>query len=258
MVHQRPAASGLGRSRWWLDGLRQVIPWLKGRSLTCVWQTLKRAGLVYKRGRTYVHSPDPHYDLKLAYITAAQRQVIAAPQQVVFLYQDELTYYARPSLHRDYAVSGHDQLRVDVGHTMNRVRRIAAVVDLVSARVIAWQRAHFKVATLLAFFRHIEQVYAHATRIFIALDNWSVHFHPTLSLAFQHSRLTFLRLPTYAPWTNPIERLWLLLKQQVIHHHGSTHDWLALQGRVQVWLDQWAHGSSWLADYLDFNSVFNC
>ena len=86
------------RSRWSLASIRQAIHEFEACTLACVWKTLQRLGLVYKRGREYVHSPDSDYALKLASVAAAKQQVLRAPEQVVLMYQDELTDYCRPKL----------------------------------------------------------------------------------------------------------------------------------------------------------------
>jgi hypothetical protein len=82
---------GLARSRWWLEGLRQVVPWLADHSLGGIHGVLRRLGVVYKRGRRYVHSPAPHYDAKLAAMAQARAHAATDPQHVVFLYEDALT-----------------------------------------------------------------------------------------------------------------------------------------------------------------------
>jgi len=243
LLHRSPHQAGLERSRWWLAGLRQAVSALHNYSLVGIWRLLRRWRLVYKRGRHYVHSPDPDYDTKLAYLEAARQMSQREPQRFVLLYADELTYYQRPSLARAYAPSGHDQLRVLTGHQPNRQRRIAAALHPPTGQLLAWQRTRFRVPTLLAFLRTLEAAYPQAERIFIAWDNWPTHFHPHISLALQTSRLTLLRLPTYAPWTNPVEKVWLRLKREVLHHHPYPNDWLSLQGAVEAWLRPFATGS---------------
>ena len=57
VIRRSPRLYGLKRSRWWLDGLRQVVNWLRGLSLAGVHKLLRRLGIRYKRGRRYVHSP---------------------------------------------------------------------------------------------------------------------------------------------------------------------------------------------------------
>ncbi len=68
-------------------------------------------------------------------------------------------------------------------------------------------------------FRLVERRYQEAERISIALDNWPVHFHPFVleELAKRHSRIELLPLPTYAPWTNPMEKVWGLLAKDVLN-----------------------------------------
>ena len=249
VVQRSPHLFGLDRSRWWLAGLRQVITWLATCSLAGIWKVLRRLGLHYKRGQVYLHSPDPAYDLKMAYIHAAQAQAVAA-EDIVFLYEDELTYARRPSIAQGYALQGLAAPRARLGYRPNTRRRIAACLDIHTGQVFAWQRTRFDHRTLLRFFQALEAAYPHASRIFIALDNWPPHFHPSLVMALQPGKIMLLRLPTYAPWTNPVEKLWRALYQEVLHLHAFADDWAALQAAVQAWLDQWALGSVDLLRYV--------
>jgi hypothetical protein len=57
-------------------------------------------------------------------------------------------------------------------------------------------------------------------------------------------------LPTYAPWLNPIEKLWRWLRQQVLKMHRLAGDWTQLQHRVRAFLDQFADGSAQLLRYV--------
>jgi hypothetical protein len=111
-VHQRPECFGLSRSRWWLDGLRQAVPWLASVSLPGIWQLLECFAIVYKRGRRYVHSPDPYYPRKNARLRSAWHEVLADPIRFVLLYQDELTYYRCPTVFCDFAVAGSARHRL--------------------------------------------------------------------------------------------------------------------------------------------------
>jgi hypothetical protein len=244
MLHKSPRLFGLERSRWWLAGVRQGVKALNSYSLVGVWKLLRRYDLRYKRGCAYVHSPDPDYDLKLAYIAAARRQVEHKAETMALVYVDELTYSRRPSVARAYAPKGAAAARVETGYRSNPQRRIAAALDVQTGRLLAWQRAHFDVATFLRFLQTLADSYPQTQRLFVVLDNWSLHFDPHISLALQNTKLMLLRLPTYAPWTNPVEKVWLRLKQELLHHHPFGDDWTALQTAVQTWLDQWSAPSS--------------
>lgn len=142
-MHQAPECFGLPRSRWWLDGLRQAVPWLKPLSLPGVWQLLDRFDLAYKRGRRYVHSPDPDYPLKAARLRSIWQQVQADPTHLVLLYQDELTYYRCPTVGYDYALRDADGPRAAQGTGYNTSRRIAGCLDASTGRLITWQRSAF-------------------------------------------------------------------------------------------------------------------
>jgi transposase len=219
-------------------------------SLTCVWKTLQRCGVVYKRGREYLHSPDPDYDLKTALIHAAQQQVRAAPERVVLLYQDEMTYYRRPSLARAYAASGSKEPKALLGYRYNHKRRIVGSLNGFTGQFHPQQSAKCGVAQLKGYYQQLERAYPDADTIYLVQDNWPVHRHPELLLYFLNSRIVPLWLPTYAPWTNPCEKVWLRLKQEVLHLHPFQDDWSALQATVQAWLDHWCSPSPDLLHYV--------
>jgi hypothetical protein len=40
----------------------------------------------------------------------------------------------------------------------------------------------------------------------------------------------------YAPWTNPMEKVWRKLYQEVLHLHDFRDDWEALKREVERWL----------------------
>jgi hypothetical protein len=219
-----------------------VVPWLRGRGTSRLARRLRRLGIRYKRGRAYVHSPDLAYDAKLAAITAAQLLARAHPGAVGLLYEDECTYYRRPSLSRGWAPRGADAPRADQGWGSNKKRRIAACLDASTGRVVAWQRHRFDRKTLARFYQAVAAAYPDAEVIFVAHDNWPVQTHPAVLTALP-PQITLLPLPTSAPWTNPVEDLWRCLNGDVLHHHDFGDDWAALQAAVTAWLAQWRDGS---------------
>lgn len=237
MLHRSPRLFGLERSRWWLAGLAQVISWLGQCSLAGICQILKRLGLHYKRGQAYVHSPDADYELKLSYIQVAEKLARTQPEDYILLYQDELTYYRRPSLARAYALVGQQASRVTQGYTRNRPRRISGCLNPITGQVDTWQRAHFDRHTLIRFYQAVANLYPTAKTIFLVQDNWSVHRHPDILQFFMQSRIVPLWLPTYAPWTNPVEKIWLRLKQELLHHHDFQDNWQDLKLAIQHWLE---------------------
>ena len=57
-------------------------------------------------------------------------------------------------------------------------------------------------------------------------------------------------LPTYAPWLNPIEKLWRLKREQVLTLHRLAGDWQALRERVNAFLSQFAEAAEALLHYV--------
>jgi DDE superfamily endonuclease len=249
-LHRSPMLMGIGKSRWDLASLAEAVDWLRPGSTQARCQLLKRLGISYKRGRQYLHSPDLAYEAKLSRIQAALNQVVREPQRYVLLYEDEMTYYRRPTLAQAYGRAGQDDVRAWCGLKSNSQRRIAACLNVLTGQVTAWQRASFRLKTLLAFLRETQTVYPHAQTIFIALDNWPIHFHPFISQALASSRIVLLPLPTYAPWTNPVEKLWRKLRHDILHLHPLADDWSVLQAAVESWLAIFAPGSLDLLRYV--------
>lgn len=240
VVGQRPEHLGLGRSRWWLAGIRQVVDWLHNRCLATVWRTLQRCHLSYKRGRRYVHSPDPLYAAKLATIGYLRGRAATEPGRIVFLYEDEMSYHRRPSVGYAYVPTGTDAPRAEQGAGPDTVRRVAGCLDVRTGQFHSQQKSHWTVPALLRFFQAVDAAYPDAIRLYIALDNWRVHFLPSLREPLAATtRIRLVRLPTYAPWTNPVERVWRKLAAEVLHlhRHAVPNDWHGLVTRVQAWLD---------------------
>lgn len=199
---------GLPRSRWWLAGLRQVVSWLGCLSLAGVHQVLRRLRIHYKRGRRCMHSPDPDYDEKLALLGVIRSLVAAEPQRFVLLYEDELSYYRHPTLAQDYAPAGSDAPYARHGYGPNTYQRIAGSLDVMTGRFFYWQRKAFDRWTLLRYYQALEATYPEAELIFVAQDNWPVHFHPDILAALVGSKIRLVPLPTYAPWTDLTEKVW--------------------------------------------------
>jgi hypothetical protein len=194
--------------------------------------------------------PDLDYDKKLAIIEQAKTQCRCEPKRFVFLYGDELTFFKLPRVGFAYAGTGSHGLKAT--GTGTQLRRIAACMDVATGALIARQRTSFTVEEMYYFFRFVEKHYQEAERIYIAVDNWPVHFHPFVleNLQRQHSRIQLLRLPTYAPWTNPTEKVWLKLCQEVLDQHPFGLDWKGLQQAIAEWFASFEHGSQSLLHFV--------
>jgi DDE superfamily endonuclease len=198
MLHRSPTLFGIDRSTWSLGTLRQQVKWMQKLTVSAIRQFLHRFHLCSKRGRQHVHSPASLYNEKLAAIERARDLALQAPQEVVFLYEDEHTANLRPLVGRSYQEKGTPAEKVT--GSASELVRLAGVVDSATGQVLVRRRDRFNVKEMYRFFYHVEQHYPQAQIISIALDNWSVHFHPSVqeNLARIGSKIRFLPLPTCA------------------------------------------------------------
>jgi hypothetical protein len=225
-----------------------------------------------------VHSPDPHYDAKLARVAELLAAVQQAPHRWVLCYADEVTYYRQPTVAPAWEAT-QTQPRAPQSYQANTVTRVAGVLNALTGQVQYLQGSKCGIPALVRLYQAVRAAYPDAERIYLVQDNWPLHYHPDVLAALepqtfpwpprlspfwpQQPRPAALRqwgelrlpihlvgLPTYASWTNPIEKLWRWLRQDVLHLHRQAGDLPVLRQQVATFLDQFAHGSTELLRYV--------
>ena len=92
-------------------------------------------------------------------------------------------------------------------------------------------------------------------------DNWPDEPSPAAYKRWGawHLPVQLVVLPTYASWCHPIEKLWRMLKQEILHWHRQADDLQGLRQRVMAFLQQFAPGSLSLLRYVGLlpNSFVN-
>ena len=114
-------------SRWTLRTLREVVLGWGSYSLSGLWRLLKAIGICYKRGRQYVHSPDPEYIAKRDLARACVEAARDSPEQIVTCYLDEFSFYRQPTVAQDWHARGPTQPLVRHSHRSNRYHRLLPV-----------------------------------------------------------------------------------------------------------------------------------
>jgi putative transposase len=218
-----------------------------------IWQRLKRWDIRWKRGRLQVTSPDPGYASKLQAIAQALQRAKAQPAQVSLLYADETTCYrqpfAGPSWH-EQGPAGHNQPSAQQAHCKNSVRRVVGTLDALTGRVIYQANTKIGVFALAAFLKQVRQAYGSERDLVLIWDNWPIHFLDKVLASAKEQRIDLLLLPTYAPWTNPIEKLWRKLKQEILCMHKHSQDWQLLQEQVHTFLKSYDRPAPDLLHYV--------
>lgn len=212
---------------------------------------------------------------KLRDVWIRLRWVSSDPDKQVLLFGDEFTFYRQPSLSYDYERAGKTQPLAELGYRTNLSWRIAGALNAWTGQVIYAQHSHFTLKLLVDFYLQVALAYPQAEVIYLVVDNWPLHFHPDVlaaladpSVAWPLKRpaswsdapskrarhldlpIRLVPLPTYAPWNNPIEKLWRLLKSQVLHQHRFADDWDGLKQRVSQELDKYVQPSPDLLRYV--------
>jgi hypothetical protein len=274
LIHQDPHDYGIQHSRWQLKDILHSVEWLNMTSVTGVWEWLHRADIHLKRAQQHVHSPDDQYRAKLLYIL--ERLDLANCDQVAFpfLFEDEITFYRKPGIACAYGAKGNTQPKAEQGYDRDKTWRIAATLDLFSGAVIFRDRSRLTLGTLVDFYEQVCQTYSRAQTIYIVQDNWSIHHHPDVLAALEPQHFPFrlhrpanwgeqpsksakrlnlpiqlLPLPTYASWCNPIEKLWRMLRQELLHLHRYRDNWVGLRETVRNWLQHLAERAQDLLRY---------
>lgn len=252
-MRQAPERFGVACARWRLADLRRSVGWLAGYSLSGIWQAIKRLGVTRKRGRLSVHSPDPEYEAKVFRVRSVRRAAARHPERVSLLYGDEFSLYREPTLAGMYWPAGSGPVaRLPRGSVLRW--RVSGAMDAVTGRVVWTSGARMGVDGLVAFLRAVREAYPDRT-LCLAWDNWFVHRHRLVLAEAEALRVRILWLPTYAPWTNPIEKLWRWVRQQVVHHHRLSERWDELIARTSAFLDQFNNGSHDLLRYTGLSPV---
>ncbi len=239
-------------ARWTLRTVRASVQAVADYSLSGLWRLLQRAGVRLRRGADQLYSPDPEYTHKVARLEHCLREAARQPEEVVLVFLDEMGYTRWPEPAPDWMLAApHPPRQVHKAGPTNRQQRIIGALNALSGQVDYLDNYRVGREQVSAFYRQLDQVYTGVRRVYVVQDNWSIHHHGDVQVTVrQLPRLEPVWLPTYAPWLNPIEKLWHWLRRDVLKGHRLADDWQHLRLQVNAFLDQFAHGSSALLRYV--------
>ncbi len=235
-------------SRWTLTVIRAACTRLQGYSLSGVWRYLERNGLRLRSARVQQFSPDPHYAARLLDLEMALWEAHRSPQDVAAVFLDERGFSRWPDPAKDWAAT---QPIADRQGAKNGLWRVIGALNALTGQVDYLDNYIVGRAKVVEMYASLVAAYPGRERLYVIQDNWSIHSHPDVLEALKAwPQVEPVWLPTYAPWLNPIEKLWRWLKQDVLKLHRLAADWKALRARVRAFLDQFAAGSERLLEYV--------
>ena len=235
-------------THWTLESIRSTFDWLKDYSLSGVWRYLNRCGLSLRSARVQQFSPDPEYQSKLIDLEMALWEARRYPRSVAAVFIDEMGFSRWPDPGLDW---GSEPAVADRRGAKNGLWRLIGALNPLTGQVDYLDNYIIGRAKVKEFYGQLVRAYPKARQLYVIQDNWSIHTNPEVLEALKAwPQVQPVWLPTYAPWLNPIEKLWRWLKQDVLKLHRLADDWKALRGRVRSWLEQFKAGSQRLLEYV--------
>jgi transposase len=238
---------GPAPSRWTLRTLRVSVEWLTEYTLSGVWRVLQACGLGVHASCARLFSPDPDYHGKVRRRPRCLRDAARHPDTVVALFLDEFGYQRWPEVAPTWGLEAAVAQRAGNNQqwrTIGARNAVTGQVNYLDGYIVGRQQ-------VIRFYGQLGQAYPKADLVYVIQDNWNIHTHPdVLDALASWPRLKPVWLPPYAPWLNPIEKLWRWLRQDVLKMHRWVEAWPQVKQRVHDFLDQFAHGSPDLLRYV--------
>jgi transposase len=240
-------------SRWTLRTIRATFAIFGAMTLGGVWRALERRfGIALRSGAVQHYSPDPEYASRFDHLIRCLNEAATMPRRVALVFLDEMGYTRWPEPGPDW--TGRRRMAppmADRARGPNRLWRVIGALNAVTGRVDFLDAYIVGRAKVIQFYKQLDAAYPDVERLLVVQDNWSIHTHEdVLGALTRWPRIEPVWLPTYAPWLNPIEKLWRWLRQDVLKRHHLAGDRPSLRGRVNRFLGPFAAGSQDLLRYV--------
>lgn len=213
MIQQDPEQLGYLATFWTVAmlvlALAEQVP--VHLSASTVRQALHQVRLAWRRPRLAMpRKTDPQ---KAAKQWAIAQAVIDAGPEATVLYADESRLQLLPLVRAMWHWVGQ-QLRVPTPGS-NVTRAVFGALNIRSGQWTYLVRQRMRKEDFVAFLEHLLTVYASGPIILI-VDNYSSHTAGVVKAWLaEQSRVQLFYLPTYCSHLNPVEDIWLRLKDQI-------------------------------------------
>ena len=233
------------RSRWTCEAVAVLLreDYRIRVSRETVRRRLRAHNLVYRRPRPVLGPKDPAHAVKLGRIRKLLRFL---PKDHVAVFMDEVDIHTNPKIGSMWMVRGEQAEVVTPGN--NEKRYLAGSLDWRTGRLTLTEgrpRQGRNADLFLAHLDDLRRTYRRYTVIHVICDNAKPHSAKKVReyLVKHEGRVVVHFLPTYAPQTNPIERVWWHLHEEVTRNHrcrdiddllDMVFDWLGVRSPFEV------------------------
>lgn len=221
VLQSSPRDFGLLRSRWSCQVLVLVL--LETYELRVSQETVRRwlqkEQIVWRRPCPVVGPSDPQKEAKLQ----ALRQLLASlPDNEIAVFQDEVDVNTNPKIGAMWMRRGQQAKVVTPG--TNQKRYLAGSLNWRTGALLLTEGLPQEGRTTALFLRHLDDLRCHLLRyrkIHVICDNARSHKSQAVQKYLKQwgHRIVVHYLPTSAPETNPIERIWWHLHEEITRCH---------------------------------------
>jgi putative transposase len=218
LILQGPEACGFDTGRWTAAVVQTLIFRRFGveYAVKYIPQLLASLHLSCKRVEAFSFREDPEAQRlwKVERFPALVRQ--AQREGAAILFEDESTFRMWSRTSYSWGETGKP-LRCPV--FMNNVyQKVFGAIDLATGRFLYRRGSSLKGEQFVAFLKHLLTRYT--CKVYLVVDNGSSHKGAAVRafLELNAHRIELVRLPTYSPGLNPIEKVWKQIKQDKLHN----------------------------------------
>jgi transposase len=212
LVDQDPQGSGYLATFWTVAMLLAALVQQVQVSLSpsTLRNALHQVGLRWRRPRLAMpQKTDPEKAAKQWRLAQA---VVEATADTAILYADESRIQLLPLLRAMWGWVGQ-QLRVPTPGT-NDTRMLFGALNIRTGKWDYLVREHMRTEDFLVFLEHLLTIYSGP--IVLIVDNYSSHTAKLVQTWLaDHTRLKLIYLPTHCSQLNPVEAIWLHLKNRI-------------------------------------------
>jgi len=213
MVQDDPQKEGYVATFWTVAMLTlALVNKLKVKlSPSALRETLHQMGLRW--GRPRLGMPEKVDPEKAQKQWAMVKAVVEAPVEAAILYADEARVQLLPLVRAMWHWVGQ-QIRIPTPGT-NVTRALFGALNIRTGQWTYLVRQHLRKEDFIAFLEHLLVAYP-GIPIILIVDNYSSHTaHIVRGWLKEHPRLQLYYLPKYCSHLNPVEGIWLQLKNKI-------------------------------------------
>lgn len=199
---------------------KQAIEYLrinfhKPYSMSGMVNLLHNLGFVYKQSTLIPSKYDPESQKEFKEEYEALEKEIKEDEAIVFM--DGVHPQHNTTTSRVWVKKGKEkQVKSNTGRSRININ---GIYNPSTQEVLVHESERINADTTIEFFKEIEDYYKEKKKIYIIVDNARYYKNKKVKEYTSNSRVELIFLPPYSPNLNLIERLWKLLRREVINNH---------------------------------------